>query len=134
MKTLTDDLRQTMIDRLHTNLYRHDMRSRIYVEMRNGFVRARKAEAEVSVFNKFFEGKTGFDCKCVLCGSPMQVSRSTKLTCSGRCRTQLSRLSRATASAARRAQEERADDQCLNRLPRAERANVGEDGRFVLVK
>ena len=122
-----------MTDRLHTNLYRHEMRSRIYVEMRNGFVRARKAEAEVSVFNKFFEEKTGFDCKCLLCGSPMQVRRRTKQTCSSRCRTQLSRLSRATAAAARRAQEERDDAQCLNRLPRAERASVGEDGRFVLI-
>ena|SRR5437867_8985563 len=134
MKTLTDDQRQNMTDRLHANLYRHGMRSRIYSEMRNGFVRAQKAEADVSFFNKVFEERSGYVFKCVFCGSPMQVRRSTKQTCSSRCRTQLSRLSRATAPAARRAQEEREDAQCLNRLPRAERASAGEDGRFVLVK
>ena len=128
MKPLTDDQRQTMTDRLHTNLYRHEMRSRIYVEMRAGFVRAQKAEAEVSMFNKFFEDKYGFVFKCVWCGSPMQVRRRTKQTCSSRCRTQLSRLSRATAAAQRRAQEERDDARCLNRLPRAEHGSVGEDG------
>jgi hypothetical protein len=134
MKTLTDDQRQTMIDRLQTNLYMHGMRSQLYGEMLNKFIREQKAEAQASVFNKAFEDKSGFVFKCILCGSPMQVRRSTKQTCSSRCRTQLSRLQRATAAAQRRAQEEREDNQCLNRLPRAEHRSVGEDRRFVLVK
>jgi hypothetical protein len=86
MKTLSDDQSQTMIDRLQTNLYMHGMRSQLYGEMLNKFVREQKAEAEASVFNKVFEEKSGFFFKCVLCGSPMQARRSTKRTCSSRCR------------------------------------------------
>ena len=133
MKTLTDDQRQTMIDRLQTNLYTHGMRSQLFREMRNNFIREQRAKAHAGVFNKMFEDKTGYVFKCVLCGRPMPVRRSTKRTCSSRCRTQLSRLQRATAAAQRRAQEEREDGHRLNRLPRAERRSMGEDGRFVLV-
>ena len=76
-----------MTDRLGANLYMHGMRSRVFVEMRNKFMREQKAEAQASVFNAVFEDKSGFVFKCVLCGSPMQVRRSTKCTCSSRCRT-----------------------------------------------
>src|SRR5215471_11356608 len=134
MKTLTDDQRQTMIDRLQTNLYTHGMRSQLFREIRNKFIRKQRVEAQACVFNKVFEDKTGYVFKCVLCGSPMSARRTTKRTCSSRCRTQLSRLQRATAASQRRAQEEREDDHRLNRLPRAERRSMGEDGRFVLVK
>jgi hypothetical protein len=133
VKTFTDDQRQTMIDRLQTNLYTHGMRSQFFREMRNKFIREQRAKAQAFVFNKVFEDKTGYVFKCVLCGSPMPVRRSTKRTCSSRCRTQLSRVQRATAAAQRRAQEEREDGHRLNRLPRAERRSMGEDGRFVLV-
>jgi hypothetical protein len=133
MKTFTDDQRQTMIDRLQTNLYTHGMRIQLFREMRSKFIREQRAEAQAYVFNKVFEDKSGYVFKCVLCGSPMPVRRSTKRTCSSRCRTQLSRLQRATSAAQRRAQEEREDDHRLNRLPRAERRSMGEDGRFVLV-
>jgi hypothetical protein len=133
MKTLTGDQRQIMIDRLQTNLYTHGMRIQLFREMRSKFIREQRAEAQAYVFNKVFEDKSGYVFKCVLCGSPMPVRRSTKRTCSSRCRTQLSRLQRATSAAQRRAQEEREDDHRLNRLPRAERRSMGEDGRFVLV-
>jgi ferredoxin len=133
MKTLTADQRQIMIDRLQTNLYTHGMRSQLFREMRNKFIREQRAEAQASVFNKMLEDKNMYVCKCVLCGSPMPMRRSTKRTCSSRCRTQLSRLQRATAAAQRRAQEERENGHRLNRLPRAERRSMGEDGRFVLV-
>jgi len=133
MKTFTDDQRQTMIDRLQTNLYTHGMRIQLFREMRSKFIREQRAEAQAYVFNKVFEDKSGYVFKCVLCGSPMPVRRSTKRTCSSRCRTQLSRLQRATSAAQRRAQEEREDEHRLNRLPRAERRSMGEDGRFVLV-
>jgi len=134
MKTFTDDQRQTMIDRLQTNLYTHGIRIQLFREMRSKFIREQRAEAQACVFNKVLEDKNMYVCKCVLCGSPMPMRRSTKRTCSSRCRTQLSRLQRATAAAQRRAQEEREDDHRLNRLPRAERRSMGEDGRFVLVK
>jgi ferredoxin len=133
MKTLSGDQRQIMIDRLQTNLYTHGMRSRLFREMRNKFIREQRAEAQACVFNKMLEDKNMYVCKCVLCGSPMPMRRSTKRTCSSRCRTQLSRLQRATAAAQRRAQEEREDGHRLNRLPRAERRSMGEDGRFVLL-
>ena len=133
MKTFTDDQRQTMVDRLQTNLYTHGMRSQLFREMRNKFIREQRAEAQACVFNKMLEDKNMYVCKCVLCGSPMPMRRSTKRTCSSRCRTQLSRLQRATAATQRRAQEEREDGHRLNRLPRAERRSMGEDGRFVLV-
>lgn len=133
MKTLTDDQRQTMVDRLQTNLYTHGMRTQLFREMRNKFIREQRAKAQACVFNKMLEDKNMYVCKCVLCGSPMPMRRSTKRTCSSRCRTQLSRLQRATAAAQRRAQEEREDGHRLNRLPHTERRSMGEDGRFVLV-
>jgi hypothetical protein len=112
----------------------HGMRGRLYHEARDGFIREQTAKARTAakaeVFSKLFEDDFNF--KCVLCGSPMKAKRNTKLTCSDRCRTRLSRLQRATKNAQRRAQEERDDDQRLNRLPRAE-CKEG-DRRFVMVK
>jgi hypothetical protein len=62
-----------VIDRLKTNSYMHAMRSRLYRDVRNRFIRAQKAEVEASPFNKLFEDRSGFVFKCVWCGSPMQV-------------------------------------------------------------
>ena len=57
MKTLTGDQRQIMIDRLQTNLYTHGMRSQLFREMRNKFIREQRAEAQACVFNKMLEDK-----------------------------------------------------------------------------
>jgi hypothetical protein len=126
-RPMTDDQGKAIVDRFNTNAYNHAMRQRMFAEMRRGYVRELLAEAKATAFNDVFR-KSGVDFKCIICGAPMAVQRSTKKTCSARCRTQLSRLARAV----RAKQEEREDNQRLCRIQRDDRRGDG-DKRFVMV-
>jgi hypothetical protein len=139
MKPMTEDQKQALTDRLNTNRYLHGMRSRMRDEMRRQFVREKLAEADAAVFNKVFT-EAGYNFTCLICGKPMQAQRSTKQTCSDRCRTRLSRLSRAIAAAeveeriARNfAEDEKQDHTRLSRVDRAPTATTGGERRFVIV-
>jgi hypothetical protein len=128
---MTDDQGKAIVDRFNANAYNHAMRQRMFAEMRRGYVRHVMAEAKATAFNEVFK-KSGVDFKCIICGAPMAVQRSTKKTCSARCRTQLSRLARAVRAKERAEQDEQADNQRLCRIQRDDRRGDG-DGRFVMV-
>lgn len=135
MKPMTDGQVAAMKDRFNANAYNYAMRSRIYAEMRDDFIRDMRTQTKAKVFRE-----RSADFKCIVCGASMAAQRSTKQTCSARCRTRLSRLVRATnaAETEKRLAEQIAEDAeqdhtRLSRVARAERPTENGDGRFVLV-